>query len=96
MTTAGGDNLSIDYMLLGSIQSFSDEEILSESKDAFMSSKAKSLPIGSLSSCTTTGEMWIPKADIHTKRLIDKCIYYSDQRLILIMIIRNTRHCSLF
>ena len=46
MTTAGGDILSIDYMLLGSIQSFSDEEILSESKDAFMSSKAKSLPIG--------------------------------------------------
>ena len=25
--------------------------------------------------------MWIPKADIHTKRLIDKSIY-SDQRLI--------------
>ena len=52
MTTAGGDILSIDYMVLGSIQSFSDEEIFSESKDAFMSSKAKLLPIGSLSSCS--------------------------------------------
>ena len=63
--TAGGDNLSIDYTLLGSIQSFNDEEILSESKDSFMSSKGKSLPIGSLSSCTTTGEMWIQKTDTH-------------------------------
>ena len=67
ITIAGGDILSIDYMLLASIQSFSDEKILSESKVAFMSSKAKSWPIGSLSSCTTTGEMWIPKADIHTE-----------------------------
>ena len=96
LTIAGGDILSIDYMLLGSIQSFKDEEILSESKDAFMYSKAKSLAIGSLSSCATTGEMWIPKSDIHPKRLFDKSIYYSDQRLILIMIIRNTRHCLLF
>ena len=51
MTTAWGDILSINYMLLlGSIQSFSDEEILSESKDVFMSSKGKSLPVGSSSS----------------------------------------------
>ena len=50
MNTAGGDILSIDYMLLGGIQSFSDEEILSESKDVFMSSKGKSLPVGSSSS----------------------------------------------
>ena len=45
MTTDEGDILSIDYML-GSIQSFNDEEILSESKDAFMHKKARSLFIG--------------------------------------------------
>ena len=35
MTTAEEDVLSVDYMLLCSIQSFSDEDILSETKDAF-------------------------------------------------------------
>ena len=45
MTTDEGDILSIDYMS-GSIQSFKDEEILSESKDAFMCKKAMSLSIG--------------------------------------------------
>ena len=45
MTTDEGDILSIDYML-GSIQSFNDEENLSESKDAVMCKKARSLSIG--------------------------------------------------
>ena len=45
MTIGEGDILSIDYML-GSIQFFNDEEILSESKYAVMCKMARSLSIG--------------------------------------------------
>ena len=94
-----GDILSIDYMLLGSIQTFSDEEISSTSKDASMwltHCLYDHCHVAPLYNHWWDVYTCAHKADIHTNRPVDKIISHSDQRLILIMIIRNTRHCLLF
>ena len=72
-----GDILLLEYMLFGSIQSSSDEELyfFKKSKDVFICSKATSLPEGSLSFCSLVQPLVICRYQrlIYTlKRLIDQ------------------------